>query len=225
MARAVVFDYGGTLVTFSYPRAELEAALDAIRPSLPAAAPSGSEVVERILRPLESLLDEPGDREVDYEAAYARAWAAAGCELDDAQRELAMDVEQRVWNRAAEVAPGTRETLDELRRRGVLTGIASNAPFPARFLHRQLSHVGIEVDCARFSSEVGRRKPNPALYLAVMTCLGVEPADVLFVGDRVDLDYEVPRALGMRALLVSETPPAGVASISTIPEVLDHVGA
>lgn len=229
MTRAVVFDYGQTLVTFEYPRAELVRALDRIRDRLPPAAPGGEEIVDRVLRPLEALLDTPGAHEVDYEGAYAAAWAAAGVPLDAAQLELAMDEEQRVWDRAARLAPPALAVLSGLRERGFLIGIASNAPFPARFLHRQLDFVGIAplVDCARFSSEVGWRKPDPRLYRSVLECLGVSPPDVLFVGDRVDLDYDVPRRLGMRALVSTELtgaqPSGGVSFVTRLEAVLDHV--
>ena len=54
-----------------------------------------------------------------------------------------------------------------------------------------------------FSSEIGLRKPAPRIYQAVLERLGVEPADALFVGDRVREDVQGPAALGMRTCLVT----------------------
>ena len=59
------------------------------------------------------------------------------------------------------------------------------------------------VDAIVFSSEVGLRKPAPRIYQAALERLGVEPADALFVGDRVREDVQGPAALGMRTCLVT----------------------
>jgi putative hydrolase of the HAD superfamily len=55
-----------------------------------------------------------------------------------------------------------------------------------------------------FSSEIGVRKPHPAIYQDALTKLGVEPSRTLFVGDRVREDVQGPKALGMRAVLTRE---------------------
>ena len=93
-------------------------------------------------------------------------------------------------------------------------------------LHRQLRVNGIEaaVDVAVFSSEVGRRKPAPELYLAALGRLGVAAAETLHVGDRLLEDYEGPRRLGMEAVLCTalarEAPPDGVPTIERLGDLL-----
>jgi len=52
-----------------------------------------------------------------------------------------------------------------------------------------------------FSSELGVRKPHPAIYLHVLELLGVAPDAALFVGDRLREDVAGPAALGMRTCL------------------------
>jgi putative hydrolase of the HAD superfamily len=47
------------------------------------------------------------------------------------------------------------------------------------------------------------RKPGPAIYRAALDQIGVEPANALFVGDRVREDVQGPAALGMRTCLVT----------------------
>ena len=58
---------------------------------------------------------------------------------------------------------------------------------------------------------------------SVLAALGTRPERTLFVGDRVREDYEGPRALGMRAVIVTahadENPPDGVAVIRSLAEV------
>jgi putative hydrolase of the HAD superfamily len=78
-----------------------------------------------------------------------------------------------------------------------------------------------------FSSEIGKRKPAPEMYRAALDAIAVEPMQALFVGDRVREDYEGPRALGMRAVILTahrdEKPPVGIhtiASLSDLPHLL-----
>jgi putative hydrolase of the HAD superfamily len=47
------------------------------------------------------------------------------------------------------------------------------------------------------------RKPAPEIYRAALDALDVEPANALFVGDRVREDVQGPAALGMRTCLVT----------------------
>jgi HAD superfamily hydrolase (TIGR01509 family) len=229
--RAVLFDYGLTLVTFSYPRRELLEVLREVWPSLPAGTPPPEELMTRVLEPLEERLQEFGEDEVDYMAVYEEAWRSAGVNVPRGTLHEILDREQQVWDRAARPAPDAVAVLKGLRERGIRTGIASNAPFPPEMMQRQLRTVGFapHLDAAVFSSEVGRRKPAPELYLAALRRLEVGPSEALFVGDRADWDYEAPRALGMRAVLCTElarsAPPPGVPTIERLSQVLELVGA
>ncbi len=203
MLRAVLFDYGLTLVTFTYPRACLLRALAAARPWLGPGAPDPETLLRNVLEPLEEALPGYGEDEVDYLDFYERAWWRAGVAASRDTLYRVLDLEQRCWDESVRVAPDAREALQRLRGRGLRTAIASNAPFPPEMLHRQVRVNGIAelVDAVVFSSEVGRRKPAPELYQAALDRLGVAARDALYVGDRVLEDYEGPRRLGMRAVL------------------------
>jgi len=201
--RAVLFDYGLTLVTFAFPRAELLAVLDHVRPWLGPGAPDAETLMREVLEPLEDDLDTIGQDEIDYMAFYERAWRRAGLDVPRETLRRILDLEQRCWDRAVRPAPDAFETLERLRARGLRTAVASNAPFPPDLLHRQVRDNGIaeRVDAVVFSSEVGRRKPAPELYLAALDRLGVPASEALYVGDRRVEDYDGPLALGMRAVL------------------------
>lgn len=203
MLHAVLFDYGLTLVTFTYPRSELLEVLEHVRPWLGPDAPDAGTLMRDVLEPLEADLDTIGEVEVDYLALYERAWRRAGLDVPADTLYRILDLEQQCWDRSVRLAPDALETLDRLRARGLRTAVASNAPFPPEMLHRQVRFNGIaeRVDAVVFSSEVGRRKPAPELYLAALDRLGVPPAGALYVGDRVVEDYDGPRRLGMRAVL------------------------
>lgn len=203
MVRAILFDYGLTLVTFTYPRAALLDVLEQVRPWLGPGAPGAERLLRDVLEPIEEDLPSFGEEEIDYLAFYERAWQRAGLEVPRETLYRILDLEQRCWDRAVRLAPGALETLDRLRARGLRTAVASNAPFPPEMLHRQVRANGIadRVEAVVFSSEIGRRKPAPELYRAALDRLGVGPPEALYVGDRLEEDYEGPRRLGMRALL------------------------
>ena len=223
---AVLFDYGLTLVTFEYPTAALMGVLEHVRPWLGDDPPTAEWLMFHVLHPLEKELDGFGsDDEVDYLAFYRRAWRRAGLDLADDVLYRILDLEQRCWDDGVTVVPGALDLLDRLRRLGLLTGVCSNAPFPPEMMARQVAANGIaeRMNAIVFSSAVGRRKPAPEPYLVAAAELGVEPAAILFVGDRPREDYHGPRAVGMRAVVctaLSRTPPEpGVPSIGSLAEV------
>jgi putative hydrolase of the HAD superfamily len=226
---AVLFDYGRTLVTFEYPESALIAAVERFRPAIAAAtarpAPSAGEIMDRILLPLERLVENPAEDEVAYNGVFAAAWKKAGIELPEALLYEILDAEQLVWDRAATVDPDGVRALEMLRAQGLKLAICSNAPFPAEMMLRQVGSNGIAglVDAVVFSSQIGRRKPAPEMYRAALDALGVDARRSVFVGDRVREDYEGPRALGMRAVIctahAAQRPPDGVPTIDSLAEL------
>ncbi len=226
---AVVFDYGLTLVSFSFPRAALLRMLEGMRPRLAEAlgrqAPSPEEMLARVLLPLEDSLGGRSEDEVDYLEVYAAAWRRAGLELPPGLVWELLDREQRCWDRSVELAPGALAVLGRLRELGVRSGVCSNAPFPPALMRRQVAENGIGplADAVVFSSEVGRRKPAPEIFHAVLRQLDVAPARALHVGDRVREDYEGPRRLGMQAVLcralAREPLPDGLPVVAGLAEV------
>jgi putative hydrolase of the HAD superfamily len=227
---AVLFDYGRTLVTFTYPRDELEEVLERFRPAISEAlegmpAPGAADLMRRVVEPLEALVDHPGEDEVSYLAVYRAAWRRAGLELPDSLLYEILDAEQLVWDRAATVDADALPLLSWLGVRGIKRAVCSNAPFPPEMMRRQVdgNGVGELVEAVVFSSEVGRRKPAAEIYRAVLDTLGVDPEQALFVGDRVREDYDGPRAMGMRAVLCTAhsaaVPPPGIATISALSDL------
>ena len=225
----VLFDYGRTLVTFRYPTDDLVAVLREFRPRIEAAlgvpAPEAETLLEGVLMPLEEYIRSMSEDEVDYMDVYRDAWQRAGMRLPDDLLHEILDAEQRCWDDAVEVDADAVSMLTWLAGRGVKRGICSNAPFPPEMMRRQVRANGIEklVDAVVFSSEIGRRKPSPELYLAALNAIGTSAVQTLFVGDRVREDYEGPVAVGMRAVVCTrhaeEEPRDGVPTIRSLAEL------
>ena len=227
--RAVLFDYGRTLVEFDYPEAELLQAMREALPLLGPGAPPAEVVLRDVLRPLEAELDTFGEDEVDYLEIYERAWRRAGVAAPRAVLYQVLDREQRVWDRHVRPARDALPTLRALRERGLRTAIVSNAPFPPEMMRRQMAGLGFlaAVDAVVLSAEVGRRKPAPELYEAGLRALDVAAEDALYVGDRLLEDYQGPRRIGMQAVLVmalaAEPAPPGVDTVAGLAQLLERL--
>jgi putative hydrolase of the HAD superfamily len=226
---AVLFDYGGTLVTFAYPTGDLLAVLRMFRPRIEAElgvpAPEAERLLHDVLLPLEEYIGSMSEDEVDYMDVYREAWHRAGLRLPDELLFEILDAEQRCWDRAVRLDPDALHVLAWLRAHGIKRGICSNAPFPPSMMRRQVEANGIagQVDAIVFSSEVGRRKPAPETYLAALNAIGSQAERTLFIGDRVREDYEGPTQIGMRAAILTAHAtrpiPAGIPTIESLSEL------
>jgi putative hydrolase of the HAD superfamily len=78
--------------------------------------------------------------------------------------------------------PDAAEVLRALRERGIKVGVVSNIGWDLRPVFR--AH-GLDpyVDGYVLSYEHGIQKPDPRLFKTACAALGVEPRDVLMVGD------------------------------------------
>jgi HAD superfamily hydrolase (TIGR01549 family) len=229
VTEGVLFDYGRTLVTFAYPTDALLRVLRQFRPRIEDAlgvpAPEAETILDEVLLPLEEYISSMSEDEVDYMDVYRDTWQRAGLRLPDTLLHEILDAEQQCWDRAVEVDGDAMQVLSWLGDRGIRRGVCSNAPFPPEMMHRQVRSNGLTdlVDAVVFSSETGRRKPAPEVYEAAIEALGTDPERTLFVGDRVREDYEGPRAVGMRAVIVTahaeDEPRDGVPTIASLAEL------
>jgi HAD superfamily hydrolase (TIGR01509 family) len=226
---AVLFDYGRTLVTFDYPTEDLLGVLERFRPRIEQAvgapAPAADALLRDVLMPLEAHIESPGEDEVAYADVYRETWRRAGLELPNELLHEILDAEQQCWDRAVRVDPHATQVLSWLKARGIKRAVCSNAPFPPEMMLRQVTSNGIAqlMDAVLFSSQFGRRKPAPEIYLAALEATGVVAGRALFVGDRVREDYEGPRAVGMQAVIctahAAEPPPNGIPTIASLAEL------
>src|SRR6185312_4088331 len=227
---AVIFDYGQTLVTFTYPREGLLRVLRDFEPTieevLGGPAPAPEVILDRVLMPLERHVSSESEDEVDWLDVYREAWHRVGLELPDGLLYEILDAEQQCWDRIVVVDRDAPRVLRALRARGIKTAICSNAPFPPELMRRQVAANGIGelMDAAVFSSEVGKRKPAREMYARALDALGTRAERALFVGNRVREDYDGPRALGMRAVIHTahnhEPVPTEIPTIATLDAVM-----
>jgi HAD superfamily hydrolase (TIGR01509 family) len=196
--KAVLFDWGDTLMEFVYAP-ELVAA--GHRAGLAAIGREGlPELSEHFREEYEPLFWVPGTiDEIEYPQLVRRLLGDFGIGVDDGELDRFLEAEHVAWDPARRLAANTHPLLEALRARGLKLGLVSNAFDPGWLLHRDLRHMGLEerLDFSVFSSEVGLRKPHPAIFERALETLGVEPENALFVGDRLFEDIRGAAELGM----------------------------
>jgi len=203
MLDAVLFDWGDTLFHFDFDPDLLEAgwaagltAVGRADNGLPSAEASAGRFREHYL-PL--LFDPDSLDEVEYPGMIREVLADLGAQLSDDELGRFLAAEHAAWAPARVMGAHTHALLDALRARGLKTGLVSNAFDPEWLLREDLERMGLaeRLDAAVFSSEVGRRKPDPAIFLRALELLDVRPEEALFVGDRLYEDVGGASAVGM----------------------------
>jgi HAD superfamily hydrolase (TIGR01549 family) len=202
---AVLLDYGDTLFRFGYDEPAHIASLSRLLEVLGETEVNGERLFEELDPRLWAAFGAiGGDVEIDYPRVVRESLAAVGISaVEDGALLRAIHAAHRSWDPNREVHPQAHELLSALRAEGLRIGVVSNAFDPPPFLHEDLELEGIAplIDTAVFSSEVGKRKPHPDIYLRALEQLGAEPSRTLFAGDRVLEDVVGPARLGMRTCL------------------------
>jgi putative hydrolase of the HAD superfamily len=196
--QAVLFDWGDTLMRWEWEPGLLAAGHDAGLRAL------GREPVpaltERFRDAYLPLLWVPGTlEEVEYPALVRTLLFEEDIEVSDDELEVFLEAEHAAWQSARMLASTTHALLDTLRDRGLKVGLVSNALDPPGLLHRDLEQMGVaeRLDVAVFSSEIGWRKPHPAIFERALEVIGVRASDTLFVGDTLATDIKGAWLLGM----------------------------
>jgi HAD superfamily hydrolase (TIGR01509 family) len=201
---AVLFDWGDTLFHFVYDEELLEAGWEAgLRATGRDDLPDHEDAAARFREGYLPLLFVPGAvEEIEYPGLIRELLAGFDIELTDEELGRFLEAEHEAWSPARAMGDSTHALLESLRGRGLKLGLVSNAFDPPELLHRDLRRMGLaeRLDVAVFSSEVGRRKPDPLIFRTALDRLGVEPGNALFVGDSLEADIAGAAGFGMRTV-------------------------
>jgi HAD superfamily hydrolase (TIGR01662 family) len=212
--RAVVFDVGETLVDETRVWSDWADWLGI--PRLTFMAVLGA-LIERGGDHLEPLrLFRP---DIDIRAEFAKRREAG------APDDLRID----------DLYPDAVPTLRALTAAGYRVGIVGNQPARAEALFTSLD---TPLDFVASSDSWGVQKPDPAFFERIATELDLPPAEIAYVGDRLDNDVRPATAAGMAAIFIrrgawawiqagrSNPPDAAVSieSLSELPEALASLG-
>lgn len=151
----------------------------------------------------------------------AQVLAAAGVpEEEAAYLAYRTSLEPTTWT-----DPAVVPLVTALRGRGLRTGVLSSTMWPGEWHDEILRRDGARdcFDACVWTSDLPWTKPNPAAFLAAMEAVGADdPAECVYVGDRMYDDISGAKAVGMRAVFVphSKIPPEQTVQIDVEPDAV-----
>jgi HAD superfamily hydrolase (TIGR01549 family) len=239
--RAVLFDYGHTLVDFRRTEEALLAAYEQIRGRIEAAGymemPEILDLIERVAGGIDQVVaasyEERRLEELDIVQVFTEALEAIGFTLPRDVVEHIVAIDHSAFSNSLEVKAETHATLKELAAAGYRMGLVSNVTLLPHLMREDLEALGLAeyLQATTFSSEVGVRKPDPRIFRVVLEQLDVPPQDAVFVGDRLMDDVSGARSVGMRAVQTREfraeedldvVPDAVIDALPELPAVLER---
>jgi putative hydrolase of the HAD superfamily len=228
--RAVIFDWGGTLTPWrnmDYLTA-WRAYADEVHPNDAVRAATLAEA----MRGAEEAAWQRA-REEHRAFTIAQVLDAAGAPA----HEAGFAAYRAAWEHATFTDPEVSPLMEVLRGKGLRTGVLSSTGWPAAWHEELLRRDGVLdlFDALVWSSDLEYTKPHRDAFLAAMAAVGIDdPADCVYVGDRLYDDVSGAQAVGMRAVFIPNStipahqlvevdarPDAVVRRLSELPAVLD----
>jgi putative hydrolase of the HAD superfamily len=186
---AVIFDWGGTLTPW-HTVDPLEAWH---------AATGNPQLAVRLGAAEDALWVR--SRDEHRSATLAEVLEAAGVDAEDQMLAAYHDW----WTPHTYLDPDVPALFAALRERGIRIGVLSNTIWPRGHHERifERDEVLALIDGAVYTSEIAWTKPHAEAFRAALAAVGVDdPAQAVFVGDRLFDDIHGAKAVGMRAVLV-----------------------
>ncbi|MDC0677869.1 HAD family hydrolase [Sorangium atrum] len=121
------------------------------------------------------------------------------------QASLLEDFDENL-GKLAVAFPGAVDLLGVCRGKGLKVGVVTNGR--DAFQRSKIEGMGLSpyLDAVVTSGAFGSKKPDPKIFLACLSQLGVPPRQAVFVGDDLQADIEPSLQLGMRAILKAASP-------------------
>jgi putative hydrolase of the HAD superfamily len=215
--RAVLFDVGDTLVGRDGGHRSIVEEAAALGVSV------ADEDARRVWSEIQALARTPEElakgRDLSA-AAHREGWTALYSAADVFVDGLGLALYEREIDPASWIPfTDTDQTLHALADAAVPLGIVSDTGWDYRLVlarHGWLDLFGSIV----YSCEHGAQKPEPALFLAACSELGVDPSETLMVGDNALTDGGAVAA-GLRVLLLPAVPPGTHRGLDAVVGMVD----
>lgn len=214
MLRAVIFDMDDTVVDWSGRQGEWsEHSRRHVTPIY-----DFLQAQQHTLPPLEDFVQvyreqtlaawsraAPPDWDSPYQPGILHATLHA-CGVNTAIVDIEHITRLFAWDAIPGVRPydDTIPILQAIRSQDLKTGMVTNAAFPMWMRDVELRTLGLleYFDARLTAGDVGKLKPHPRPFEAILERLGVSADETVFVGDRIQDDILGPQQVGMRAIWV-----------------------
>lgn len=139
-------------------------------------------------------------------------------------------------SRICKTKPETAETLSQLKRQGIKLGVLSNTFVHSSALERHLKQLGILdlLDTRLYSYQFEYRKPDPRIFIQAADTIGERLPNIMYVGDRINMDINPTLKLDMYAVLKNaytnfgKNLPKGarrITRINELPAIIEKINA
>lgn len=189
--KALLFDLDNTLIDFlTFKKESAKAAAKAmVLHGLPA---TEVEAYGKIF----AIYDEKG---IEYQKTFADVVKQYHLELNLAERiqQAAIIAYLKKKFEILRPYPMVKTTLKELRKRGFLLGIVTDAPRNKAWQRLVLTNLESEFNIVITKDDTTEEKPKPSGFLLAAQKLNLSPASCLFVGDNPMRDIKGAKEVGM----------------------------
>lgn len=207
MVKGVVFDLGDTLVTqeplvggdASYIGARnIEPLLAEYALTVPdsdqVADYIGEALLDAVVKSYDGSLAQPDVHEV-----FNEVLARFECQLPAGVIDRVMDAYFAPYYERMENIGEVVPTLTFARALGLKLGLLANVLWGEEMLYKRLTSLGIVqfMNATSFSSQLGWLKPYPSTFTGILSRMGLEPNEVIMVGDDLVTDIEGAHNIGM----------------------------
>ena len=175
-------------------------------------------------------------RDFDALALFKKIGTKKGVKLDEQQwRHLAWLWYEPLY-KASKAEPKTKEILTTLKSSGLKLGIISNTFVHGSSLEKHLEQLSILnfFPVRLYSYEFGFRKPDTRIFRIAAERIGEMLENIMFVGDRIDVDVKPAARIGMQAVLkaaytnIGKRIPKGawkINQLSELPALIEKINA
>jgi phosphoglycolate phosphatase len=119
-----------------------------------------------------------------------------GPDLEAGARDLLGRMDPMTYIEHIKIEPHVIETLEELRRRGILKALNTSRASSLKFIFDRFE-LSSHFDLVVTSLDVRHPKPHPESVEKILETLGLSPGEVLYVGDSV-VDRQAADGTGVR---------------------------
>ena len=200
--KMVIFDVGRTLLEYS----EFDS-LKGVRALVPYISENPhdltAEEIDQRTNEIFALFDESRKQlfEVPEKTILTLVYDVLGLKFSISIDEI----ERIIWSEDVVKVPipHAKELLNRLHEMGIQTAVISNIDFSGDLLRQTLNQIfpNNHFQFVIASSDYGVRKPNHYIFDAGITRSKLSPTDIWYVGDKVKVDVEGSRAVGMTPVL------------------------
>lgn len=219
--RGVIFDMGGTLLSYHPPDAAPQRGWEGME-GLGAAAlrdfvaergypvPSSEEARARNFAIMERYWRRMGQGEAVNPQLGVMIrevltdWGVPDTALQDGLLEAAQAAYAAPVQAIVRPLEGAAETLATLKAQGLRIGLFSNTVWPGAFHMADLARWGLAeyLECAFFSADVAAWKPSARVFEMALDALELRPEEAVYVGDHPYFDVYGAQQAGLRGVWI-----------------------